>query len=374
MPKRFHTPDVEAPVVQLEASERRAREIVEGLRDAFISFDAQWRVTDCNARTEAILGRPRAQLLGRQIWGLIGVPPDSPLGKVARRVKETGEPEEGEFTLDLQGAERLLSVRGFPLGAGIAVLAGDITELRRAERRLAESEARFRELANGAPAPTWMSSADGSIEYINPAMLNTLGRSEAALAGGGWERFVHPDDLAAFRRALHRAQTGHSRFVHTTRVQREDGAWRMLQVTGVARFDSNGAFRGYVGMATDITDVVAAQKRQALLTNELNHRVRNTLATVQSIAHQTLKDRGVAKETVELLTDRLMALAAAHKVLTRENWEGAELSEMARLAVTPYDPQGRRVSIVGPAERLYPGAALALFMAINELATNAVRH
>jgi two-component sensor histidine kinase len=157
-------------------------------------------------------------------------------------------------------------------------------------------------------------------------------------------------------------------------VQRGDGVWRTLQVEGVPRFDARGAFTGHVGTATDITDVLAAQNRQALLINELNHRVKNTLATVQSIIRATLKDSPVAKDTLDLLNDRLMALAAAHDVLSRENWEGAELTEMARQAVRPFDPDARRVSIAGPRVRFYPSAALALSLAINELATNALRH
>lgn len=374
MPKRFLTPDIEAPFAELEASERRAREIIEGLRDAFVSVDVHWRITDCNARAEVILGRPRAELVGNTLWTVIGVAPDSPLGKSARRVKETGEAEEGEFTLNVGGVERLLSIRGFPLGEGVGVVAGDITELRLAERRLAESEARFRELANGAPAPTWMTGADGEIEYLNTAMLQVLGRSGDELIGSGWQRHMHPDDLPAFRRALRKAQAGHSRFVNAPRMQRGDGAWRTLQVAGVPRFDAHGAFSGHVGMATDITEVLAAQKRQEMLINELNHRVKNTLATVQSIVRQTLKDSPAAKGTLELLTDRLMALAAAHDVLARESWEGAELSEMAGQALRPFASDSRRIGIAGPKVRLHPGAALALFLAMNELATNAVRH
>lgn len=374
MPKRFQTPHPEPLDAALEASERRRREIVEGLRDAFVSMDAEWRITDCNARTEAIVGRSRAELLGREIWEVVGVSPDSPLGDVARRVKRTGEPEESEFTLDLNGAERLLNMRGAPLGEGVAVMYADITELRRAERRLAESEARFRQLAAGLPAPTWMSRSDGIVEYVNPAMLDALGVTEDEVIGSSWERQVDPEQLPGFREAVREAEAHHTRLSHVFRVRRGDGAWRTLQMTGVPRFDGHGAFNGHVGIATDITDLLAAQKQQEMLINELNHRVRNTLATVQSIVRQTLKDRPAGAATLELLNDRLAALGAAQDLVSRENWEGAELTEVAHQAVRPFDPDARRIAIAGPEVRLYPSAALALFLAINELATNAVRH
>ena len=374
MPKRFNTPPPEPPGASPAPSEQLQRQVIEGLRDAFLSMDAQWRITDCNARAEAILGRSRGELLGRSVWDVVGLPSDSPLGEVGRRVKKTGEPEEVEVTLELNGAERLLNMRGVPLGDGVAVMAADITELRHAQRQLAESEARFRELAAGVPAPIWMSRADGALQYINPAMLHAVGLSEASLMGRGWRRQVHPESLPGFQQALRKARARRTSLSYVVKVLRGDGAWRTFQFNGVPRFDSRGAFSGHVGIATDITDMLAAQKRQKMLIDELNHRVRNTLATVQSIVRQTLRDSPAGKGVLELLNDRLMSLAAAHEILSRENWEGADLAELARRAVQPFDPDGRRVAITGPEVRLYPGAALALSLAINELATNAVRH
>jgi PAS domain S-box-containing protein len=118
-----------------------------------------------------------------------------------------------------------------------------------------------------------------------------------------------------------------------------------------------------------------AAERQRLLINELNHRVKNTLATIQSLAHQTLREGLVTREARERLTERLLALSTAHNVLTRENWLGAKLGEIAREAVRPFDdPPGQRIALHGPEVRLAPNAALALSMALHELATNAVKY
>jgi two-component sensor histidine kinase len=142
-----------------------------------------------------------------------------------------------------------------------------------------------------------------------------------------------------------------------------------------ARFDETGAFQGFVGLAMDITEARRAEEHQRLLINELNHRVKNTLATIQSLARQTLRDGVDARDARERLTERLLALSAAHNVLTRENWEGADLSEIAHEAMRPYqEPSDGRVRICGPRARLAPNAALALSMALHELATNAVKY
>jgi two-component sensor histidine kinase len=118
-----------------------------------------------------------------------------------------------------------------------------------------------------------------------------------------------------------------------------------------------------------------AADHQKLLINELNHRVKNTLATVQSIASQTLRTSVTASEAGQALETRLLALSRAHDVLTRENWEGASLSEVVKEALAPYDGAGeKRLYVAGPPVRLSPRMALALAMALQELATNAVKY
>ncbi|GJD66313.1 sensor histidine kinase [Methylobacterium frigidaeris] len=124
---------------------------------------------------------------------------------------------------------------------------------------------------------------------------------------------------------------------------------------------------------------LAAEKRaaehQRLLIDELNHRVKNTLATVQSIATQTLRNAPTTEEAREALETRLLALSRAHNVLTQESWEGANLSDVVAQAIAPYDRrEDQRFQVSGPEVRLPPQMALALAMAFQELATNAVKY
>jgi two-component sensor histidine kinase len=118
-----------------------------------------------------------------------------------------------------------------------------------------------------------------------------------------------------------------------------------------------------------------AAEHQKLLIDELNHRVKNTLATVQSIAAQTLRTAESRQDAQEALEKRLIALSRAHDVLTRESWEGANLTEVVIRALEPYQVHGEsRLQIRGPNVRLTPRMALALAMALHELATNAVKY
>jgi PAS domain S-box-containing protein len=116
------------------------------------------------------------------------------------------------------------------------------------------------------------------------------------------------------------------------------------------------------------------EEHQKLLINELNHRVKNTLAIVQSVAHQTLKGEDTSERTRRALESRLSALAGAHDLLTSENWESASLSSVVRGAGLGCGASESRFSAGGPEVRLQPQTVVSVAMAIHELCTNAVKY
>jgi two-component sensor histidine kinase len=121
---------------------------------------------------------------------------------------------------------------------------------------------------------------------------------------------------------------------------------------------------------------VAARERLTLLVNELNHRVKNTLATIQSVARQSLRSAPNLLEGQKVFDSRIVALSNAHDILTREHWEGASLRKIVAESLAPHAGDGseRRLRFSGPEIRLRPKAALALSMALHELATNAIKY
>ncbi|MBV1795722.1 sensor histidine kinase [Siccirubricoccus sp. G192] len=156
-------------------------------------------------------------------------------------------------------------------------------------------------------------------------------------------------------------------------------------VTAEPLRDGGGPGAAVVGItvaALDITSHAAAvqalrlqDERQHLLLNELNHRVKNSLAAVQAIAAQTLGAAPDLETAKARLQARLLALSAAHDVLTRESWEGASLAELFDAALAPLRPaEPGRVLREGPPIWLPPRAVLALTLAFHELATNAAKY
>jgi two-component sensor histidine kinase len=168
------------------------------------------------------------------------------------------------------------------------------------------------------------------------------------------------------------ARTG---FTILGRHGRADGEVRGLSTEARPRLDAGGAFLGMIGVNIDVTEARRAEHHHRLLINELNHRVKNTLATVQSLAHQTLGGGHAPAQVAGLLEGRLMALSAAHNVRTTENGEAAALGAVVREALRAFeDPGGWRFEVAGPSARIGPQAALAVALAVHELATNAVKY
>lgn len=139
--------------------------------------------------------------------------------------------------------------------------------------------------------------------------------------------------------------------------------------------DASGAVTGIFVDGSDVTDAKRSEEHLRLLVNELNHRVKNTLATVQSIAAHSLRNSASPAEFRTMLDARLVALSKAHDLLTRTHWEGASLSAVLAQETNPYQTEdSARIALAGDDVDLAPRAALTLAMAFHELATNAAKY
>ena len=155
----------------------------------------------------------------------------------------------------------------------------------------------------------------------------------------------------------------------------EDGKERWIAARGRALFDEQGRGVRAIGTTRDITDRKRAEEHQRLLVNELNHRVKNSLAMVNGVAAQSFRNARNIDEARDAFSARIIALAKAHDILTAENWEGANLEDVIRLTARAHDgDEGGRFHFSGPTVRLSPKRALALSMAMHELATNATKY
>ena len=159
------------------------------------------------------------------------------------------------------------------------------------------------------------------------------------------------------------------------RLRLPDGAIRWVEGVGAYERAADGTIVRARGVLQDITDRKRWEEHQRLLINELNHRVKNTLAIVQGLAQQSLRGDASPEASFARFEARLTALAAAHSLLTRSNWEDADLEQVARSAVEAAAGDGmRRVRIAGDRIAVRPQTAVGLSLALHELCTNALKH
>jgi PAS domain S-box-containing protein len=241
-----------------------------------------------------------------------------------------------------------------------------------AEEELRESEARFRVMAEEAPVMIWTSDAMGRCLYLNAQLREFWGVED--LDGFSWGNTMHPEDTAAITDSMIAATLERRPVEIEGRYRNAAGEYRTLRTRARPRLSPGGEFLGMIGVNVDITERKKSDAQRDLLLAELNHRVKNTLAVVQGIAHQTFKNGSASAAARTAFEGRLLALSNAHSLLTHSNWENARID---RIAIDTFSNQGvdpERVRIAGPKVELPARQALGLSLGLHELCTNALKY
>jgi two-component sensor histidine kinase len=187
----------------------------------------------------------------------------------------------------------------------------------------------------------------------------------------------HPDDMELMwsRVALALDPKGDGRYDVEYRVKQRDGSWRWLSAWGMVEFEGEGPERKPVaitGASRDLTKLKQDEDLQRLLINELNHRVKNTLATIQAISAQTLRSAQDLPSARAALDRRIRSLAHAHDILTVRSWTDANLHDVVVRALEAFNQA--QMTISGPSIYVPPKHTLAVSLALHELATNAAKY
>ena len=286
-----------------------------------------------------------------------------------------GYPEQVWMNLDYSP---VLDEDGKP--AGVIAIVIETTDRVLAERRNREEFQRLQRLF--AQAPTFMamvSGPDRRFTLVNPEYRKLIGGRDVM---GLTVRDALPEvvDQGFFDLLDHVFASGEA----VTRAAqpillrwRDEGPLEERFVDFVYQpiRDEDGTIAQVFVQGSDVTERVRAENHQRLLINELNHRVKNTLAAVQSIVTQTLRHAADPEDASRTITARIMALSGAHNVLTRESWDGADLRSLVETAIHPFQGPGPAAfQLSGPDMRVGPYAAISISLALHELATNAVKY
>ncbi len=186
---------------------------------------------------------------------------------------------DGEVRWILARGRVEIDERGRPASfPGVAV---DVTDRRRAEEALRESEERFRVMADGLPFIVWVHDAEGNQEFVNRTFAEFFGVSADEMTGDKWQALMHPEDGPAYLEEFLQCARDQRHFHATVRVRRADGAWRAIESHGRPRLSESGEFQGFVGASIDVTERLEAERAVRRLNRTLERRVAERTADLE---------------------------------------------------------------------------------------------
>jgi PAS domain S-box-containing protein len=234
---------------------------------------------------------------------------------------------------------------------------------------------RHEAIVESVGVPIYSLSPDLVVENWNPGAEALYGYAPEEVIGQPVRVLFSSEDesktFEAFAKQV--AQCGHA-LTRDARRLRKDGSLVEGILCLAPLRNRDGLITGYAAITHDITERKAQEKTRQLLLDELNHRVKNTLAMVQSIARLTLRQTKNPEDFANSFTGRIQALAGAHDVLTVSSWRGADVASLVRDQLILGDSSEGRFSCSGPSLNLDPQTAVALSLVLHELGTNANKY
>ena len=378
--------------VMIDITERKSAEeaaarlaaIVESSEEAIIAKSLRGIITSWNKGAERLLGYSAEEMIGESIWKLIPEDGEHDEIEILNTVR-TGQSVPSHESVRLHRTGRrihvavsvspILNAQGMVVGA--STIARDVTERKRQTEQLRENEARLRLALRGARAGAWDFDLRRRELHWSPEMYALYGLDPAKGQPSRelLAQRISPDHRKRARREFSSAMLQGGSFTLEFPILRPDGTEIWTALAGDVIKDAQGRPVSARGISQDITERKNWEKRQAILLRELSHRVKNTLAVVQSAARQTLRSSPDPKSFVGAFEGRIRSLAASHSLLTEADWSGAKLDTIIRhqVAALVHDYDGR-FRLRGPDVVLSAEMATQIGLVLHELATNAVKY
>jgi PAS domain S-box-containing protein len=364
----------------LRASEARLRHALDASGAGVWAWDGNTGVITADEAYRAMFGIAPDATVDIDTWQARLHPDDrEPLRERAEECLRTGGQWREEFrVLHPQGGLRWLAGLGRVVHdaegrvTGMTGINIDISAQKTAEAAVAASEAHLKAVVEGAIDGIVAIDNEGTVQSFNPAAAKMFGFRPDEVIGCN-VKLLMPHFSASDRRPHEPSGPDEAQARGITREgigQRKDGSVCPLDL-GITEVNREGQ-RLVIAIVRDITERKQAEETQRLLIDELNHRVKNTLVTVQAMAEQTLLKARDPSHFVESFRGRLQALSRAHNLLTQRTWTGVDLESLIREQLIVGGSQ--ILNCAGPKIQLKPRVAVHLGLALHELGTNARKY
>ena len=242
------------------------------------------------------------------------------------------------------------------------------------EQQLYESEAKFHAIADSVDQMIWSTLPDGFHDYYNRRWYEFTGVPNGSTDGEAWNAIFHPEDQElAWDKWHHSLATGEPYEIEY-RLRHRSGDYRWVLGRAQPVRNPAGDIIRWYGSCTDIHKIKVAEEQRQLMLAEMNHRVKNTLAMVHAIVSQTLRQADNLKDAQISIQSRIGMMAQAHDRLIQSTWTETKIDEVVEAALVPHRSGQGHFKVEGSDLPIGSKQALALTMALHELATNAAKY
>ena len=373
------------PIRAQRDSEARFRIAREAAQLGIFDYDFEHDLCIWDSRIRQLWGVTEDEVISDAVF-MGGIHPDDRDGVTKALAAAADLQGNGEYRAEYRVIHRGSSTTRWLMATGRCFFRGgrpvrlvgtvqDISDRRRDEDALRDNEQRLQiGLAAGKLGHWSWDAASDNVTFSDHALaIFGLTRDEP-VTWEGLRRLLHPEDASRAMKAVQHALACGEDYTIEYRVNRPDGTRVWVAALGRPVYGRSGMPPGMIGVVQDVTERKRTDERIRLLMAEVNHRSKNLLAVVQSIAHQT-SAKGSPRSFAHRFSERLQGLAASHDLLVGSAWEGVDLAELVASQLSHFrDLVRERIRFSGPALQLRPAAAQALGMALHELATNAGKY